>query len=204
MVDSIIKLLSTFLDVIIVLWLYRKKNLHFQKIHAKVFTDEEFQYLQFLTGTSKKYTNRSNKYSKLLTTVELRGKVYKCSLYYFNFSIYLKFFRISWEKSIELYKNTQPKPAKSVSYMCISISIGARRTFRNYGMAFRGISSLKLNLYLHSSPGDSRAIAFARLVLCCNCRETHISSIITTSIKQNLTSLYNLLPKSVQHPPHNK
>lgn len=154
MVDSIIKLLSTFLVVVI-----QEKNLYFQHIYAEVFRDEEFSYLQFSTGTSKNI-NRSSKYSKPLTTVELRRKVYKCSLYYFNFSVYLKFFSISWGKSIELYKNTYSKPAKSVSYMCISISIGARGTFRDYGMAFRGISSLKLNLHLHSSPGDySRAIS---------------------------------------------
>lgn len=35
MVDSIIKLLSTFLDVIIVLWLYRKKKSPFSKDTCK-------------------------------------------------------------------------------------------------------------------------------------------------------------------------
>lgn len=160
MVDSIIKLLSTFLVVVI-----QEKNLYFQHIYAEVFRDEEFSYLQFSTGTSKNI-NRSSKYSKLLTTVELRRKVYKCSLYYFNFSVYLKFFSISWGKSIELYKNTYSKPAKSVSYMCISISIGARGTFRDYGMAFRGISSLKLNLHLHFLAQEiilEQLVAFARL-----------------------------------------
>lgn len=61
MVDNTIELLSTFLDVIIVLWLCGEKNPYSQEIHAEVFrylqfltgSSKEFRYLQFSTGSSK-------------------------------------------------------------------------------------------------------------------------------------------------------
>lgn len=59
---------------------------------------------------------------------------YRCLLYYFNFSVYLKFFIISWgerEKYRALQKLLNPKPAKNVSYMFMSIAIGARSPFRD-------------------------------------------------------------------------
>lgn len=75
----------------------------------------------------KTHINRQSKYSKMLI-VELKWKVYGCSSHYFNFSVYLKFFIISWGVgSTKPYKSLNPKPVKGISYMFISISIGARR-----------------------------------------------------------------------------
>lgn len=142
---------------------------------------------------------------------------YRCLLYYFNFSVYLKFFIIiSWRggESTELYKSLNPKPAKDVSYMFISIATGARRPFRDYGMAGEGHEgALHLEVvaawswtstYILAQEIILKQLPLPGCAFCCNYRETHISSFITTSIKQNLTSLWNLLPKPIQHPPNTK
>lgn len=52
MVDDITELQSTFLSVVIALWLCGK-NSYSQEIHAEVFRGKEFHYLQLSNGSSK-------------------------------------------------------------------------------------------------------------------------------------------------------